>query len=113
MMTVFISADVDDASSLYCIQDEIFYKQLRQFRTAISEDIAHLNGAEVGTKGVNNFVEWEMNGKFQRIMPDTFVYLHSIHANCSSVKYSQLMDICFPECTTHLHHDTLEPFLEQ
>ena len=73
--TVFVSADVDDASSSYCINDEIFYSQLSQFRTAISEDIACLNGAEVGTKVVDNFVEWETNGNFQRIKPSIlFIY---------------------------------------
>ena len=113
----------------YHINDDIFS---REFKNAISKDIQHINNVYLGSKLENHsdFIEWEMDGKFKQLIDcqDTYVYVHSSHANCSNVKCSQLMELwqiecCnlleilmskdkHPVCTTHPYHDTLEPYFQ-
>ena len=126
---LYDTAFVEDGIASYHINDDIFHNQLKNFRAAISADFEKLNKCYVGlkTKNCNDFVEWEMDGVFTDIKPNTYVYLHSTHARFSSVKYSQLMklwnietmdifdvlgDEIYPECTTHQYHDALEPFFQ-
>ena len=88
-----------------------------------------MNNQYLGAKteaSKKDFKKWMVDGRFLPLdsQPHKYIYHHSRHANCSSVKFSQLYDLwCikrinmikllkkYPKCS-HNSHDTLQPFFQ-
>jgi len=53
-------------------------------------------------KDQRGFIEFEIEGIFMNIIPNTYVYIHNTHAAFSNVKYSQSVKIM--EDKNHGYH---------